>query len=140
MAPVQKDGEPEIALQQLSSQKIAAQGRWNVGWKVENRGAHPLTIFSVRLPHGQFKATEKCFEPRLHLAAAECQQFHVDVQCDEPAGEVTENAFLIFYVDWLGEPWRIFARVRVTVGADGAPAATTESATTQKIGFSGVDS
>jgi hypothetical protein len=138
VTPVQKDSEPAVALRQLSSLRIAAQGRWHVGWQVENRGAHPLTILSARLPHGQFKAEEKHFDPELCLAPGERRQFYVDVQCDEPAGEVTENAFVIFSVSWFGEAWRVFVRVRVTVGADGEPATTTESVTTQKIGFSGV--
>jgi hypothetical protein len=140
MVSVRQDGEPQIALWQISSKSIGAAGEWNIGWQIENRGAYLLTIFSARLPHGQFKAEEKRFDPKLELAPGECQPFCANVRCDEPVGEVTENAFVIFHVNWLGAPWRIFARVRVTIGADAVPVATTEAVTTQRIGFSGVDS
>ena len=69
---------------------------------------------------------------------AGAQQFHNLVQCHEPAGLVTENAFVIFHCQWRGEAWRIFVRIRVTVTADGAPETATELITTQKVGFSGI--
>ena len=65
-------------------------------------------------------------------------RFQTSVRCDEPAGLVTENAFLIFHAVWLGEPWRIFARVRVEVESNREPKTVVELITTQKIGFSGV--
>ena len=139
MIKIEQDREPEIELQQVSSQGIG-KGRWKIGWQIKNNGAYPLAIFSARLPHGQFKAGEQQFDPKLILAPGQYRQFQADVRCDEPTGEVTENAFVIFSVGWLGESWRVFARVRVTVAPNGEPVATTESATTQRIGFSGVAS
>jgi hypothetical protein len=55
-------------------------------------------------------------------------------------GLVTENAFVIFSVNWLGEPWRVFVRLRVMMTSDGRPETATELITAQKVGFSEVDS
>lgn len=74
--------------------------------------------------------------PTLHLASGETAQFQTSVRCDEPPGLVTENAFVIFTVDWLATAWRIFVRIRVVVNPEGAPETTTELITTQKVGFS----
>ncbi len=76
-----------------------------------------LTIVSVRMPHGQFKSAEQCFAPALELAAGASTQFTILVHCDEPAGLVTENAFVIFHCQWRGEAWRIFVRIRVIVNS-----------------------
>ena len=113
---------------------------WSLGWKITNRDAEPLSVVAARLPHGQFKSEEIRFEPPLDLAPGASDQFQTSVRCDEPTGLVTENAFVIFQVISLGQPWRIFARVRVVVDGGGKPAATTESVTTQKVGFSGITS
>ncbi len=111
---------------------------WSIGWEMENRGAKPLKVMAARLPHGQFKSEEIRFAPPLDLSPGASEQFHTSVRCHEPSGPVTENAFVIFQVIWSSEPWRIFARVSIVVDADGKPAATTESVTTQKVGFSGI--
>ena len=55
-------------------------------------------------------------------------------------GLVTENAFVIFNVNWSDEPWRIFVRIRVTMNLDGRPETETEAITTQRVGFSGITS
>ena len=129
---------PEIELRQLSSEWNGVMECWSVGWRIKNNAAHPLRIDSVRLPHGQFKADERCFEPALVLSSGQDARFQTAVRCDEPAGLVTENAFLIFNVVQLGGPWRIFVRVRVDVGSNREPHAEVELITTQKAGFSGV--
>ncbi len=113
-------------------------GMWNVRWQVENLGANILRIISARLPHGQFKSAEQSFTPVLDLAAGGSAEFPSHVDCDESAGLVTENAFVIFHCQWYGEAWRIFVRIRVIVKADGEPQTATELITTQKVGFSGI--
>jgi hypothetical protein len=125
-------------LRQISRARDAATGCWNIGWEVENFGTDDLQIASARLPHGQFKSDEQPFTPALQLAGGASQQFHSLVHCHEPAGLVTENAFVIFHCQWRGEAWRIFIRIRVTVTAVGAPETATELITTQKVGFSGI--
>ena len=129
---------PEISLAQLFTESGGVEGEWRIGWRVQNKGAAPLKINSLRLPHGQFKSEERVFQPTLDLDRGQGAQFETLVRCHEPPGLVTENAFVIFHVDWLGEPWRIFVRVRVTVNSNGEPGATIELITTQQVGFSGL--
>jgi hypothetical protein len=130
--------EPKLALRQLTLARDAATNAWNIRWQVDNLGRHALEIVSLQLPHGQFKSDEQHFAPPLELARGESQQFQILVHCQEPAGLVTENAFVILYCHWRGEAWRIFARLRVTVNARGEPETATELVTTQKVGFSGI--
>ena len=130
--------DPHVSLRQLSAARDGARGFWNVRWEVENLGMDALTIISARLPHGQFNSDEQSFAPVLDLAAGGNAEFQSLVQCHEPTGLVTENAFVIFHCQWRGEAWRIFIRIRVTVTADGAPQTATELMTTQKVGFSGI--
>jgi hypothetical protein len=73
------------------------------------------------------------FDPGIDLEPEEEREFQTWVRCDEPPGDVTENAFAIFYVTWLNQPWRIFVRMKVSVGPDGTPRAVTESVTTQTV-------
>jgi hypothetical protein len=129
---------PEIALRQLSVVRYGSIDCWSIGWNITNKGAGPLVLVAARLPHSQFKSNEHRFEPTLKLASGQSGQFEVCVICSEPAGLVTENAFVIFSVIWAGEAWRIFVRIRVTVNAEGKPETETEMITTQKTGFSGV--
>jgi hypothetical protein len=135
--PVQS-AVPQITLTQVSVEPEEGKGNWKILWRIANLNSQPLELRAVRLPHGQFKSAERRFEPAIGLAVKQDAQFQVLVHCDEPAGLVTENAFLIFQGIWVGEPWRIFARVRVTANSAGTPAATTEWITTQRVGFSEV--
>ena len=132
------ESAPQIELEQVSVERNGTRESWSISWRIRNGGVHVLYIQSVRLPHGQFKAKEQRFEPALLLSPGANARFHTPVRCDEPVGLVTENAFLIFHVVWLGEPWRVFARVRVEVDSNGEPKTAVELITTQKIGFSGV--
>jgi hypothetical protein len=129
---------PDIALRQVSIARHRSIGCWSFRWKVTNTGADPLIIVSARLPHSQFKSKECRFEPPLRLDSGQSGQFEVCVTCNEPAGLVTVNAFVIFSAIWAGEAWRIFARISITVNAAGTPETETEMITTQKTGFSGV--
>lgn len=132
------ESTPEIELEQVSVERNGVRQNWSIGWRITNRGVHLLYIQSVRLPHGQFKAEERSFEPALVLSSGQEGRIQTAVRCNEPAGLVTENAFLIFQVMWLGEPWRIFVRVRVVIDSQREPATGVELITTQKIGFSRV--
>ena len=129
---------PEIALRQVWVDRHGVMEYWSIGWTITNKGAGPLSVVAVRLPHGQFKADEQRFDPPVSLAPGESDQFRLAVRCEEPPGLVTENAFVILSVIWLGEAWRIFVQIRVVVNAEGKPETVTELMTTQKVGFSGV--
>jgi hypothetical protein len=131
--------EPQIVLTQVSAERHGVMEGWRIDWLVENESANTLYILAVRLPHGQFKSDERRFDPAVELSAGERRQFQTLVHCDAPAGLVTENAFVIFSVNWLGEPWRVFVRLRVVM-TDGRPETATELITAQKVGFSDVDS
>jgi hypothetical protein len=131
---------PEIELKQISAEHNGVADGWVVAWILTNKGPDQLQILTVRLPHGQFKSEESRFDPAIDLNPGEETQFETLVRCDEPPGDVTENAFVIFHVIWLGEPWRIFTRIRVAVSPDGKPQTTTELITAQKVGFSKVES
>ena len=111
-----------------------------MGWQVQNAGGNRLQVLAVRLPHGQFKSEGLRFEPTIDLESGKEINFAIVVRCHEPPGLVTENAFLIFQVEFLAESWRVFVRVQVIVDAEGTPVASVASITTQKVGFSGVQS
>lgn len=130
---------PGIELRQIGVEATGDGGDWEVRFLLANRGADTMKLISARLPHGQFRGAEMEFDGSANLAPGETQSFAVRVRCQEPPGLVTENAFVIFSVRWRSVPWRIFARLRVTVDARGTPHAVTESITTQKVGFSGVE-
>lgn len=127
---------PLIAIEQRSTVWRSGVQRWKIGWRVVNQGAEPLRLLSVLVPHGQFKAEEQTFEPPMVVNAGEAIEFHTVVRCHEPAGLVTENAFLIFNAIWLDAAWRIFVRVRVLINSTGEPETGVELITTQKVGFS----
>ena len=130
--------EPKIALQQIAVMQNAANGLWTIYWQVDNPGDDALIINSVKIPHGQFKSAIRYFTPALELTAGASERFESLVQCHEPVGPVTENAFVIFHCHWGGEAWRIFVRIRVEVQASGEPHATNQLITSQKVGFSGI--
>ena len=127
---------PAIALRQVHAHRHPTADDWSIGWTVENKKAQSLKISSVRLPHGQFKAQQRKFEPVLNLTGGASVEFETLVHCKEPPGLVTENAFVIFYGSWLSAPWRIFVRLRVEIDAQLALRAVVESITTQRVGFS----
>jgi hypothetical protein len=134
------ESEPEIVLRQLAAKRDGARQSWSIGWDIANKGSHAIEISGVRLPHGQFRSDDHRFDPPLDIAPGESRQFDVGVSCDEPAGLVTENAFVIFTARWSGKAWRIFVRIRVIVNAAGKPETETQLITTQQVGFSGVAS
>jgi hypothetical protein len=129
---------PQITLEQVSADRDGVLECWSMRWRLTNVAVNPIQLLSVRLPHGQFKSPEHRFEPAIELEPGDKTEFKLPVQCNEPAGLVTENAFVILAANWLGEPWRLFVRIRVTVAADGRSQTTTESITTQRVGFSGL--
>jgi len=128
--------EPHIEVEQISHRRGVKAGTWLLQWEIKNLGQQPLTIFAVRLPHGQFRSPEQEFVLPYKLSANESVALEIEVACSEAPGTAVENAFLILRVLWLDNPWRIFARLRVTFDSDGAPHAGTELITTQQTGFS----
>ncbi len=134
----ESESQPQIESAQTMAERNGAI--WKITWDVKNIGSRPLQILSARLPHGQFRAGETRFNPPSELRPWEKTQFQSSVRCDASPGLVTENAFIIFQVLWLGDRWRIFVRLRVTGTQDGRPETMTESVTMQRVGFSEVQS
>jgi hypothetical protein len=132
--------EPRIRLKQRVARRDITGADWQISWALKNLCADSLQLRSVRFPHQEFKAEEIRFEPHLDLPADREMEFAAHIVCDKLEGLVTENAFAILYVNWCGESWRIFVRLKVVVESGGTPVATTEAVTTQRAGFSGVES
>ena len=111
----------------------AARGSWKVRWRITNRG-DALHLTGIGAPHGKFRSPDHAidvtlaaggtFEPQLVIASAEAENTEI------------ENTFLILTGEAGGKTWRILARMRVRVGADGVPHPLTERVDTQEVGFS----
>jgi hypothetical protein len=132
------DDEPKIAVEELRRSRGVEGGHWLFEWRIQNLTEQPISFLAARCPHGQFRSEERFFDLPLHAAARRNATIEMPVLCDEPAGNVIENGFLILLVEWLDKRWRIFVRLRVTVSQQGVPETATELITTQRVGFSGV--
>jgi hypothetical protein len=137
MSAVIEDG-PKISVEEVSRNRGVGSDRWLFGWRIQNLTEQPMKFLAARCPHGQFRSAERFFDPRLHAVAGRNATIEMPVLCDEPAGAVIENGFLILLVEWLNNRWRIFVRLRVTINQQGEPETATELITTQRVGFSGV--
>jgi hypothetical protein len=107
-------------------------------WRIQNLTQQPIKFLAARCPHGKFRSGERIFDPPLCAAGAKTATIEMSVFCNEPAGTVVENAFLILLVEWLEASWRLFVRFRVTINEKGEPETATELITTQRVGFSRV--
>ena len=132
------DDEPKIAVEELRRSREVENGRWLFEWRIQNLTEQPIKFFAARCPHGQFRSDERFFDPPLHAAAGKKATIEMPVRCNEPAGAVIENGFLILLVEWLDNKWRIFVRLRVIINEEEEPETLTELITTQRVGFSGV--
>jgi hypothetical protein len=129
---------PQIRVEQVGRCRKVEPGRWLCDWRVENLTGNAVELFTARVPHGKFRSEERNFGPPLKILGGESARVEMLVRCDELAGTVVENAFLILLIEWLNAQWRTFVRFLVTVDNDGRPKTRTESITTQRVGFSGV--
>lgn len=130
------DEEPLIALSQEETTATASKVEWQIRWVLENRSSRRLEISSITIPHGQFKAPPLNFHPKFVVEPGGRAQFSTQVRCNEPAGLVTENAFLIFAGRWGEQPTRLFARIRVDLVKEKGPLVNLQSLTSQRIGVS----
>lgn len=133
------DAGPRVAVEELHRSKEAEHGRWLFAWRIQNLTEEPITFVAARCPHGQFRSEERFFDPPLHAAAGRNAIIEMPVLCDEPAGVVVENGFLILTTEWREDKWRIFVRLRVMVDKEGIPGTAAALITTQRVGFSGID-
>lgn len=124
-----------MIVEQLSGRRAASPGEWLVAWRIENRGEETLQLLSGRLPHSRFRCEERELGAVPALRPNESARLEFPVRCAEPPGTIVENGFLILTVLWREEPWRILARLRVSMDREG-PQTATELITTQRVGFS----
>jgi hypothetical protein len=130
--------EPSIAVEQVEPSRRENSNRWFFRWRLRNKSNHAMRLSSVRAPHGKFKAEERKLLPPATIAAGDSFILDMAVTCEEPPGTIIENAFLILFVDWQENHWRLFVRLQITVNQQGNPAAATQSITVQRVGFSGI--
>jgi hypothetical protein len=138
VATVSDDG-PRIAVEELGRNSKVEFGRWQFQWRIQNLTEQPIRFLAAWCPHGQFRSEERFFDPPLQAAAGKTATIEMPVRCDEPAGAVVENAFLILTTEWRTYKWRIFVRLRVMVDEEGIPGTAAALITTQRVGFSGMD-
>ena len=130
--------EPRIEVEQVERGTSEKSGRWLFQWRVRNATERPMSLLSVRVPHGKFKSEERKFGPAVKVAAQDHFILDLVVACQEPPNTIIENAFLILLLNWQENQWRFFVRLQITIDQQGHPATTTESITVQQVGFSGV--
>jgi hypothetical protein len=107
--------------------------RTDAGWRVRWRIASdpPVRLTHVAAPHARFRAADRDLDVETPAELA------LDVVTDATAANEVENAFVIVTAASGDRDWRILARLRVRVGADGVPRPTTERIDVQEVGFSG---
>jgi hypothetical protein len=133
------DDGPRVAVEELRRSIEGEHGRWLFEWRIQNLTEKPIKFLTARCPHGQFRSEERFFDPPRDAAAGRNATIEMPVLCDEPAGAVVENAFLILTTEWREDKWRIFGRLRVMVDEEGRPGTVAVLITTQRVGFSGID-
>ena len=131
---------PKIEVEQVERGTSERLGRWLFQWRVRNMTEAPMSLLSVRVPHGRFKGEEREFGPAAKVAAQDHFILDLVVACQEPPNTIIENAFLILLLNWQENQWRFFVRLQITIDQQGRPATTTESITVQQVGFSGISS
>jgi hypothetical protein len=133
------DDEPKVEVEELRRSREVGSDHWLFGWRIQNLTGQPIKFLAARCPHGQFRSEERFFDPPLQAAAGKTATIEMPVLCDERAGAVVENAFLILSTEWREDKWRIFVRLRVMVDVEGIPGTAAALITTQRVGFSGID-
>jgi hypothetical protein len=113
-----------------------AEGQWRIGWRIQNLDAEPLELDAAWLPHGRFRCARQSLVPPRRLPRGQRLDLEFVITTAGAPGEVVENAFLVLNARRRGEPWQLFARIRVTFDASGAPRPATELVTAQPLGFS----
>ncbi|HAF09611.1 MAG TPA: hypothetical protein DCK98_05945 [Chloroflexi bacterium] len=124
---------PRVAVASIAVTR-AAPGRWKVRWRITNEG-DALHLTQVAAPHGKFRSPDRLIDVALPPGGSFDTQ--LEIACAEPAGQEIENTFLILTAEAERGAWRILARMRIRVDADGVPHPTTERIDVQEVGFSG---
>jgi len=124
---------PRVAVEPLAVTR-ASPGKWKIRWRIANDG-EPLHLTAIAAPHGKFRSPDHAID--VTLAADARFEPQLEISCTEPPGSEIENTFLIITAEAAAKTWRILARMRVRVTADGVPHPVTERVDVQEVGFSG---
>lgn len=121
--------EPVLRLEARDAVRV--NGSWRVRWRVTSVGGEHVRLVAVRAPHSRFRA-----EPAdLDVVIVETATVDQVLRIEAAPGEEIENAFVIFVAVKEHETWRVLFRVRVRMGADGAPTLAVEAMSTHRVGF-----
>jgi hypothetical protein len=120
---------PRVAIEPLAVTRTGT-GRWKVSWRVTNE-SEPLRLTAIGAPHGKFRSRDHAID--VSLAAGARFEPQLEIACAEPPGSDIENTFLIITAEAAAKTWRILARMRVRVGADGVPHPVTERVDMQEV-------
>ncbi|MEX2599640.1 MAG: hypothetical protein WD533_08300 [Dehalococcoidia bacterium] len=128
---------PNLHVAQAQPAMKGSDALWDVVFRVANGGGGDVSLLAAWLPHGRFRCAEISLEGMPPLGTGAETGIAFPVAFDEPPGVVVENCFVILRVGWQRDVWRVLARLTVSAGDDGAPAAKTELVTVHLVGFSG---
>ena len=126
---------PSLSIQADSSLPSAESGQWLVTWIIQNTSGSPIEVSSAWLPHDKFFRKEQPITPPLRLSPGENTHLELMVSCGELPGTVVDNAFLILRLVWEEQPWRAFARHRVTLCQTGVPRPECLAVSVHPVGF-----
>ena len=128
---------PRLLIEAAHCRAGTAQGQWLAAWRIHNLGREPIVLLSTWLPHDKFAHPRQGIDPSVQLAPGGSTVLELPVACHELPGSVVENAYVILRVLWLGQPWRVFVRLRITVDNASIPQHLCESITVHPVGFAG---
>ena len=125
----------QVSVEALNAPPTPTEGGWRFAWCVTNDGDEDVTLESTWFPHGKFRGDKQPLPPSLTLPPGSETTLERVVVCAGESGDEIENAFLIMHTTWGGQPWRIFARLRIIFDEHSTPRSATERITTQPVGF-----
>lgn len=101
------------------------EGVWQASWRLRAVD-EPVQVLEAWLPHDHFNRERWRFNPPLMV---EDTVLEAEVSCEDPAGTVIENAFLILRTP----DRRVFARLTVLIDGDGVPRQRCDAVTVQEV-------
>ena len=128
---------PQMSVEATDAPPTQEERGWQFAWRITNVGDGDVTLVSAWFPHGKFRGAEQTLEPSRTLPSGGETTLERVVVCAGEPGDQVENAFLIMHATLHGQPWRIFARLRIIFDEQSAPRSVTELITTQPVGFTG---
>ncbi|HKY51759.1 MAG TPA: hypothetical protein VJP45_10925 [Candidatus Limnocylindria bacterium] len=127
------DAGPALRIEPVGVAEREGDG-WRTTWRLSNLAQTPVHIRGATAPHSQFRGQAAL---ALDVPADGSATFSLSVAVDGVTGSEIENAFLIVLADIGDSPWRVLARLRVSLEDRGRPSPRVETITVQRVGFSG---